>query len=167
MPEDRKIETLYTWKAPARPFVRRTPKWFLTVGLLVGMAVLIALLFQDWVPIGVLFSLLFVIYVLAAVPPEQVTHKITTQGITTTNHSYLWNELGAFWVSQQYGNPMIHVEVRRFAAPLLMLVESSDLEKVKALLVQYIPFREIPERTFLDRTAEWLGTFLPLEQGKK
>ncbi len=168
MPEaEKKIETLYTWKAPARPFKRRDKRWFLTVTLLIAMPVVIAVLIQDWVPIGALFALLFVLFVLATVPPEEVEHKISTQGIASANHAYVWNELGTFWLTQQYGTPMVHIETRRLPGRISMLLHTQDVEKVKSLLVQYIPFREIPERSWVDRTAEWLGTFLPLEQDKK
>jgi hypothetical protein len=173
MPEDKKtqehspeppkeVKTLFTWESPSRPFKRRDHKYFQTVGLLLLLVAAIALFIQEFLFIGVLLALFFVLYVLGTIEPESIEHKITNQGVTTAGRSYIWNELNDFWFIDKHGAVVLNVGTKiRFPGRLLMLVPYLDRDKIKQILVEYISFREAAPSTWMDETVDWFYAKLP------
>ncbi len=169
MPEDKtppdspkEVKTLLEWESASRPFKRRDAKYFTNLAIIIFVLAAILLFVQEFLLIGVLLALLFVSYVLGTVEPEKMDHKITTQGITTGNRSYLWNELNDFWFSEKYGETVLNVGTKiRFPARLLVLVPFIDREKVKDILVEYLPFREVAPTSWMDQTVDWVTAKLP------
>ncbi len=169
MPEDKtptdspkEVKTLLEWESASRPFKRRDAKYFTNLAIIIFVLAAILLFVQEFLLIGVLLALLFVSYVLGTVEPDKMDHKITTQGITTGNRSYLWNELNDFWFSEKYGETVLNVGTKiRFPARLLVLVPFMDREKVKDILVEYLPFREVAPTSWMDQTVDWVTAKLP------
>ena len=119
--------------------------------------------------IATIWAFYFIIYVLGRFPPEEVNHKVTTQGITTGGRVYLWSELIDFWFTQSHGQKILNVETfptgrLRLGGRLFLLLGDLAEEKVKEALVKYLPYREIPERNWMDNTAAWLSQKIPLEK---
>lgn len=169
MPEDKtptdspkEVKTLFEWESPSRPFKRRDAKYFTNLAIIIFVLAAILLFVQEFLLIGVLLALLFVSYVLGTVEPDKMDHKITTQGVTTGNRSYLWNELSDFWFNEKYGETVLNVGTKiRFPARLLVLVPFMDREKVKDILVEYLPFREVAPTSWMDQTVDWVTAKLP------
>ena len=169
MPEEKdtkeppkEVKTLLEWESPSRPFKRRDTKYFLNLGLIILVLAAILLFVQEFLLIGVLLALLFVSYVLGTIEPDRMEHKITNQGITTGNRSYLWNELNDFWFTDKHGSHILNVGTKlRFPGRLLMIVPFIDREKVKETLVKYIPFREVAPTSWMDNTVDWVMAKLP------
>lgn len=169
MPEDttptespKEVKTLLKWESASRPFKRRDTKYFINLGIIIFVLAAILLFVQEFLLIGVLLALLFVSYVLGTVEPEKMDHKITNQGLTTGNRSYLWNELSDFWFTEKYGEVVLNVGTKiRFPARLLVLVPFMDRDKVKEILVEYLPFREVAPTSWMDQTVDWVTAKLP------
>lgn len=157
-PQPVEVKTLYSWKSPQRVFVPRNRKWFLYIILIVLLMALILLFFRQFITIAPLLAIAFVAYVLSSVPPEDVEHTITTQGINTGGHSYLWDELSDFWFTNKNEQTLIHIDTYLyFPRRLILLVGDGDREEIKNHLVNYIPFREIPKLSWMDRLADFLS----------
>lgn len=158
----REVKTLLEWESPLRPFKRRDTKYFLNLVLIILVLAVILVFVQEFLLIGVLLALLFVSYVLGTVEPEKLAHKITNQGITTGNRSYLWSELEDFWYVEKYGSDILNVSTKvRFPARLMILVPFIDRDKVKKILLEYIPFREEAPRSWMDDATAWINSHLP------
>jgi hypothetical protein len=152
------VKELYSWKAPERIFVPRNKKWFSYIFLLVLLILLILLFLRQWMVMAPVLAIAFVSYVLASVPPEDIDHKLTTQGLNSNGHSYLWNELGDFWFTKKHGDTILNIDTYlNFPRRLFLLIGKADQEKIKDTMVQYIPYREIPKTTWIDRVADWLS----------
>ena len=53
---------------------------------------------------------------------------------------------------------MIHIDTYlNYPRRLILLVGDGDLEKIKQAMLQYIPFREIPKESFMDKAANFLS----------
>ncbi len=153
------VKELYSWKAPERLFIPRNRKWYTYVILLVLILTLVLLFLQQFIIIAPILAIAFVSYVLASVQPEEIEHRLTTQGINSGNHSYLWDELGDFWFAREHTETVLHITTfLNFPRRLIFLIGAGDKEKIKDILVQYLPFREIPKTTWLDRAANWLAS---------
>lgn len=164
MNEAGEVKTLLSWEAPGRPFRKKHRSYYTTIAVLVVLLALIALLAQEFLLIGVLLALTFVAYVLAFIPPSEVTYKISTQGITIGDHFYFWHELDSFWFKEKEGLQVLFIQTRiRFPGQLMIVLGSQDEEEIKKSVARFLPFHEIPQMTMLDHWAEGLQKHFPLE----
>jgi len=152
------IRTLFRWQSFSRPYTKRNVKWFIYTFLLVATLILVLLFVREFFIIVPVLALAFVAYILATVPPEIIENAITTQGINTAGASYLWEELDDFWFTEKDGFTILHTDTfLRWPRRLIVLINKDDKEKIKGLLVRYLPYRELPKTTWLDHAAEALS----------
>ena len=156
---------LLEWMSPSRPFKKRSKEFYKTAGALVFLVVLVLVFIGEFLLIGVILATFFVMYVLSSVPPEPIKNKITTLGIETAGHYHRWEEMSEFWFDAKYGQKMLVVHLLfGFPTHLQLLLGDVSQEKISSLLSDKVPFKETPERTFLDRASEWLAQKIPLER---
>ncbi len=150
------VKDLYSWKSPQRLFVPRNKKWYTYVILLVLVLTLGLLFLRQFLIIAPVLAIAFVAYVLASVPAEEVEHKITTQGINTSGHSYLWAEMVDFWFTHKDKETLLYIDTYlNFPRRLILLLGDGEIEEIKKHMVQYIPFRELPKVSWMDRVADF------------
>jgi hypothetical protein len=155
---------LLTWKSPSRPFKKRDREYFTTVGAIIFLLAVILLLIKEFLAIGVLLALMFVIYVLETTEPEMVEHTITTTGLVSMGHDYKWDDLSTFWFREKWGILVLTITFRlRPLTRLIILVPEGMREKVKKELNSHLSYQEKPEKNWLDNAAEWLAKKVPLE----
>ena len=110
---------------------------------------------REFLLIAAVVSIVFLIYVLSTVPPEEVEHRITNLGIESAGHFYRWDTLAEFWFEEQWGQTMLIL--RPIMGPrTIILLGGQEQEKVRELVAKHIPFREHPEKTWVDNAASWL-----------
>ena len=164
MGEAEEIKTLLSWEAPARPFRKKDRSYYTTLAIIVVLLVLILLLAREFLLIATILSLSFVAYVLAFVPPHKINFKISTQGVTVGEDFYFWHFLDSFWFKENQGYSVVHIQTRlRFPAQLMMVLDKVDEEKVKKILSRFLPFHEIPYRSWMEKWSESLQKNFPLE----
>ena len=152
-----------SWSSPSRLFKRRDKEYFTNIGAIVFLLTIILVFAREFVLIAAVVSIVFLIYVLSTVPPEDIKHKITNLGIESGGHFYRWEELVDFWFEEQWGQ--VKLEIRAYAQPhVIILLGSESKEKVREIIAKYIPFREEPEKTWVDNAANWLSQKVPLEK---
>ncbi len=156
-------EVLYSWTSPSRLFKKRDKEYFTNVGAIVFLLIVILVFAREFLLIAAVVSIVFLIYVLSTVPPEEVEHAITNLGLESAGHFYRWEELFEFWFEQQWGQGLLVIKPR-MGARITVLLGHSDAKKVRELLAEHIPFREEPEKTWVDNAATWLSEKVPLEK---
>ena len=161
--DEKKEEVLLAWSSPSRLFKKRDREYFVNIGAIVFLLSIILVFAREFVLIAAVLSIVFLIYVLSTVPPEEVNHRITNLGIESAGHFYRWEELADFWLEEQWGQYMM--VLRPFLSPrILILLGDQDHEKVKEIVAKHIPFRSEPEKTWVDNAASWLTKKIPLEK---
>jgi hypothetical protein len=163
------IKTLLTWTAASRPFRKKDRSFYTTIIVLITLISLIALLAGQIMLIGVLLAFLFLVYALNFVPPEDVEYKVSTQGVTISDHFYHWQELDSFWFTEKDHHKLLHILTRLRFPGVLMLVLSpeTDQEEIKRIVARYLPFHEIAPKSLMDKWAEGLQKHFPLENPHK
>jgi Ca2+/Na+ antiporter len=157
------LKKLFYWQSPARPFKKRDRDYFTTIGAIVFLLAVILFFLKEWLLIAVVISLMFVSYVLATVQPEKVEHTLTNKGIETGGKNYPWKDMAKFWFTEKWKHFVLNIELKEgFPRKLLVLVEERDKSKVETILRKYLAM-EVPEPTFIDKTADWLSKKVPLE----
>lgn len=179
MPEEKKQESqeaqpsikgeeriLLEWKSIERPFKERGRDFYSTVLVLAVLIGIILFFIEGLMPVLLVASVVFVVFVMSKAQPRVVEHKITTRGIETERNKFWWSELIVFWFEEKWGYDLVHVLTARNwpRQILLVLPESGEIEKekVKEVLGNYLPL-EKPQDSWLDKAVNWLGDKVPLD----
>ena len=161
--KEKRQEVLLTWNSPSRLFKRRDKEYFTNVGAIVFLLIIILVFAREFLLIAAVVSIVFLIYVLSTVPPEEVSHRITNLGIESAGHFYRWEELVEFWFEEQWGQVLLVIRPV-VGTRIIILLGSQDKAKVRDVVAKYIPFRETPDKTWVDNAATWISQKIPLEK---
>ena len=160
-----KIDEFLSWKAPSRPFKKRDKDYYLTVGLIIFLLIIILFFIKEWVAVAAVLAVAFVSYVLSTVPPEEVAYEITDKGLRSFGRFYRWEELGEFWFEEKWKQKILVTSLRPpFLGRVHLMLGEIEKEKVKQILSQSLPFREEPEKTWTEQAADWLAKKFSLEK---
>lgn len=157
-----RVRDLYAWKSMSRPMWQYGREVFAVFGAIALLVSVILAFFQEWLAIMVTWAAFFLFWALTRVAPEEVDHKITTEGIISMNHAYLWSELGPFWFSERSGEHILHVAHRNVFGQLAILVSPENKDKIQDVLAGYLPFVEIPEKSAVEKMTEWFAKRFPI-----
>lgn len=155
------VKDLIAWESFSRPAKRYSGSALGAIGLMVLVISIVLVFFEEWLAVVVSWSAYFLFYVLVKVSPEKVAHKITTQGIISMGHSYLWEGLGPFWFTFRAGETILHVAGRGWFGHLAIVIDSGDQKKIQEILSRYLPFVEVPEKSSLDKFSDWFDKKFP------
>lgn len=169
--ETGEVKTLLTWEAVSRPFRKKDRSYYTTSAVIVVLLCLILLLAREFLLIAVLLALTFVAYVLAFVPPHPVKYRISTQGIIIGEDFYFWHFLDSFWFKEREGHKILIIQTRlRFPGQLMLVLGDPsagsgqvDEEKVKKIVARFLPFIEVPYKSWMEKWSESLQKNFPLE----
>ena len=157
-------EVLLSWKSPSHPFKKRNKIFYQTVAALTFLLVVIVFFLREFMLIGVILSITFVVYAISSVPPVEVEHKITPLGLENAGRLFRWIELAAFWFEEKWGQKILVVQTRLpLPAQLRLVVNEVMAEKIKDIIGKYLLFLEKPPKTWTDNFSDWLAKKIPLE----
>ena len=105
--EEKREEVLLEWSSPSRLFKRRDKDYFRNIAAIFFLSSIILVFAGEFILIVAGLAIVFLLYVLSTVPPEEVRHRITSLGIESAGHFYRWEELGEFWFESQWGQKML------------------------------------------------------------
>lgn len=161
------IKTLLEWKAPGRPYAKRSKQYYLT-GLLILVPIQIILfLFAQYMLMLVVMSLAFLAYALASVPPHDFYYRVSTEGVMVEDHFFIWRELYDFYFRMREGTDVLYIRTHALIpGALIISLGNLDKEKVKTTLLPYLPYREYVKPTFMEKAGDWLVKTFPLEKPK-
>ena len=166
--ETGEVKTLLTWDAVSRPFRKKDRSYYTVSATIVILLCLILLLAREFLLIAVLLALTFVAYVLAFVPPHPVKYRISTQGIIIGEDFYFWHFLDAFWFKEREGHKILIIQTRlRFPGQLMLVLGEHDEEKVKKIVVRFLPYIEVPYKSWMEKWSDSLQKNFPLESVRK
>lgn len=160
--EDRE-EVQLSWRSPARVFKTRSREYYNNIGAIVFLLIVIFVFAKEFALIFAVLSVVFFLYAIYTVPPETVNHRITNLGVESAGHFYRWEMLHEFWFDEQWGQSILVLRPY-IGARILILLRDVDKEAVRTLLAKYIPYREVPDKTWIDNAANWLSRKIPLEK---
>lgn len=158
------VRDLYSWKSLSRPVWSYSVEAFRTIGAIALLVSVILLFFQEWLAIFLTWAAFFLFYALTRVPPVEVEHKITTQGVESMGRSYLWSELGPFWFSEKGTETILHIAHTSLFGQLMIIVKKDDFEDIREILAEYLPYIERVEKNPVEKLQDWFSKKFPLEK---
>jgi len=161
---EQREKVLFSWKAPSRPFKNRNREFFTTILSIAALLGIIFFLIEGVMPVLVIVSAVFLIFVLSSVPPQEVEYEITNKNVVIGGKKYPLRQISRFWLAKRFGYDLLVFETPfRFPGRLELVVQGQDIEKLKETLYDYITFEE-GTPTFLDKAASWFSKYLPIEE---
>lgn len=153
---------LLAWRAPSRPFRKRTREFYSTIGVIVLLVFIILFFAKEFLLIGVVFSLAFIGYALGSVPPMEVDYKLTNKGLYVGEIFYPFANLGRFWFEEKWKQEMVLIEHTNGFPGVVLGVLDHNRVMLEKLLVEYKTMQK-PDQTPIDKVAKWLTDKVPLE----
>jgi|688.fasta_scaffold00773_4 cell division protein FtsW (lipid II flippase) len=140
--------TLLEWEAPERAFKKYSREFYRRMGVILLFFGLLLLMIQDFTVIAVLGIIFFVIYVFHTIPPRNVIHKITSNGVYyAMDYHYMWKELKSFYFEEKDGIRYLVINTVDPLPGRIFLIIAKDIsnDHVMNILNQYLSFDETPE----------------------
>ncbi|MBI4137391.1 hypothetical protein HY469_05000 [Candidatus Roizmanbacteria bacterium] len=156
-------DDLIMWEAPTRPFKKRDRTFFQTVIALAFLLIVISLFLREWLLIGSILAIVFLSYVLAAVPPPIISNKITTKGIWTGDTFFKFSEIFQYWFEKQLENTVL-VLLTQFGTEVNIVIPTPKKKEIDAVLRDRLVYREKPLRNAIEKIGDWLQKKVPLEE---
>ena len=159
-------QVIYSWKAPLRPYKKRSKlilRFYVALSLLLS---LIIFFFGDKIILLPIWSILFLFYTLTITPPPEVENKITTFGIESAGVIASWENLSHFYFGRRFGFDTLTIVSHPpfFYHFYLVLPNNEVKEKVFSILTQHLIYQEKPKKTLTDKIADFFLSLLPEEE---
>lgn len=159
------IRTYLSWHAHGRPYQEHSTEYY-TNSFLITMAIeIILFLFSQYILMALVFSLAFLVFALAVVPPRNLYYRISSEGIRVEDHYFIWDELYDFYFMKSHDQDILHVRTKDyFPGELTIVLGDVPAQQVKTVLRYFLPFREYVKPSFIDQAGNWLTKNFPLER---
>lgn len=147
-------QVLIEWEAPERVFKTKPREFYRRTGVIIIFFAILLLIIKEFLIIGVLGIVFFVVYVFHTVPPKVVHHKITTNGLDyASEHLYMWKELESFFIERKDDTDFLIINTKNPIPGriLLLLNEKVDHGKLSKIVNEYISIVEKPEVTIMEK----------------
>mgnify|MGYP000173932159 CR=1 FL=1 len=163
---DKNPQVIFSWKAPLRPYKKRSGlvlRFYLAIALILS---LIIFFFGDKILLIPIWSVLFLFYVLTITPPPEVENKITSFGIEAVGVTVRWEVLSHFYFGKRFGfYTLTIVSKPPFFSHLYLVVPNEEIKKnLINILSQYLIYQEKPQKTLTEKIADWLIKLIPNEE---
>ena len=157
-------KVLLSWESAERLHKARGKDFYSTMVVLAVLVSIIMFFIEGLIPVLVVWTIVFVTWVMSKTPPQKIEHQITSLGIRTSNELYRFNEMMFFWVEEKWGEKILKIAItRRFPTQLSILIKVEDDLKIRKILVDNSVFLQKPVPNLLDKITKWVGEKVPLE----
>lgn len=157
-------KTLLSWHAPGRPFRVRSRAYYINVVLIALLVEIILFLFGQYMLMGLVGALVFMVFALAFVPPVDFHYSLTTEGVLIEDRFFLWIELYDFYFKHEENMDVLVIRTHSyFPGEIYLPLGQMHKEHLKTVVIPYLPYREFITPTFMDKAGEWLKKKVPLD----
>jgi len=148
-----KKEVLLEWVGLTKlPPAKKNEKFMRSLTIIAFVVLVLLVILQEFIPIVAVLVVVFISYVIAATPAEQVKYEITTLGFTYGGEFFPWDAFRYFFITQREGYTMFNLDLQRDGVSRLFVLASEDkAAEVQSLLNEYLPFLEKPPEDFADK----------------
>ena len=151
---------LFNWSAPARPFKRMNREFWVTVIAMAAIVGLILFFAEGFMPVILIVSIIFLVYVLTTVEPQNINYLIANRGIKVGEKTFEWENLIRFWFGKRFDSPLLIVQKYGIPDRLELVISQDEKENLKTTLLKYIPEEKAPPSS-LDKAANWFSKKIP------
>lgn len=156
--------TVYlSWKSPSRLYKKRDKEFFRNIAAITFLLLIILFFAKEFPLILAVVAIVFLVYVFSTVPPDTITHTISSKGIETAEREYEWEKLKSFWFEEQWEQKIVTI-VMDDGTRLTLLLGDIEADRIKDVISRFIRFYDEPQKTLVDNAASWLSKKVPLDK---
>jgi hypothetical protein len=149
-------KTLFTWRAPARPFVRRDKRFWIRAISIISLFAFILYVAEGSMPVILTIAIVFLYYVLSSVEPEEINFSLTNYGVKIADKTTSWSNLTSYWFSTSHATDILVFHMNIFPQRLEMVINKKDIPSLKKELNKYVVQEELPPSK-IDRASNWFS----------
>jgi len=139
--ERAEIRDLYSWRAPERPFSNRSTRWYIVVGTISIITIILAILTYTLLLVVAVIATLTLLYAMSTVPPVIFEYTITNKGLKINKRLFLWSQIPKFWITERGKDIFINFELFDQNQKNLTILEGEgDIRIIAKELVKYIDY---------------------------
>lgn len=159
-------QVVFFWKAPLRPYKKRSP---VVIRFYIALSLILSLIFfflGDKILLIPVWAILFLFYTLTITPPPEVENKITIFGIETAGITARWEVLSHFYFTKRFNFYILNiVSFPPINSRLYLVVPDEETKKklIEILSIRLI-YQEKPQKNFTDKLIDWLTKLIPEEE---
>jgi hypothetical protein len=128
------------WYFPEYEQYRRPRRWYLVMGTIAGILVLIGLLSRNFLFVVILVLATFIVFAREAQPPRRVRVALTDRGVDVGRDNLPYSTLDYFWIV--YDPPQVKKlflqDKSAIRPPLAISLEDRNPVKVREILGQFL-----------------------------
>ena len=151
---------LLAWSAPARPFKRMNREFWVTIIAMAAIVGLVLFFAEGFMPVILIISIIFLIYVLTTVEPEKVDYSVTNRGVKIGEKTFEWDKLIKFWFGKRFDSPLLIIQKYGIPDRLEFVINSEEKESVRTTLLKHLP-EEKAQATSFDKIISWFSKKIP------
>lgn len=139
-----KEEEKISWTALEYEEKIRTEDWFWALGIIIVASSVAAIIFNNYFFAALIIISGLLLGFLAIKKPELIPHEIGPKGLKIKNRIYLYENIKAFWVSEE-PTPILFIKSERLFLPVIsMPTEEQLVTKIRnAFISKGIPQEEM------------------------
>lgn len=164
------VEDLYRWSAPERPYKPKDFRWYVTVGAISAVGIVVSILTGYELLVIAIIAILAILYAQNTIPPMMFTYEITNKGIRLGKKLYIWKQVPKFWITQRGEEIFLNFEtIDTEASRLIILVGDGDIRIIARELIRFIDYLSPKEakhdlfQTFTEGSHKSIGDFFDEE----
>lgn len=146
---------LHSWKSPERVFRGANKELYSTIIILATLISIILFFIEGFMPVLVVWAMVFAFWALSKTPPLESTHQLTTWGIRTGATLYRFSEMKVFWFDKQESHVLLRALITKFPGQILLIINPNDESLLKRHISEAGVHYEIPPQNILDKTSQW------------
>lgn len=149
-------KVLVEWTAMSRPHAKLSREASVKIIVSFSLIGFLLLIIEGIMPVMLLVSLLFLLFVFSSVEPEKVKYEITDQGIKVGGFRTDWQNLGRFWYTARMGSEVMVVEAGNIAGRLEIVLDESKKGEITKIMQKYSILEHVPPSGF-DKASNWIA----------
>ena len=164
--KDTNPQLIFSWKAPLRPYKKKSKKllrFYIALALLLS---LIVFFFGDKILLLPIWAVLFMFYVLTITPPPQVENHITQFGVESAGVTLRWENLSHFYFKKKFGFYVLTIisHPPYFYHIFLVVPDEKTKDQLINILSQYLIYQQKPQRSFTEKLVDFFIGLMPEDE---
>lgn len=152
----------FQWESPVRYY---EPKSRAYLRALIALGVLLTLalfFFGEYLLILAVWSVVFVFYVKAAVPPQNALYKLTKFGFQFYEQTIPFQAMSSFTITHKPKSAILRIFITAETPyEVHVILPTGEMkDKILSLLEDKVPFIEHVPKTDIERFADWLSSLV-------
>jgi hypothetical protein len=153
-------KVLYEWKSPMRHFKKMDKKkYFMILAIVLGFFVVLVLVKQYWL-MAAISAVMFLLYAWGTVPPAELKHVITNEGIESAGTEVEWKNFKGYWFTRKDNQLILNIETDlRLPGRMIMLVSDEEMMRTHQILAPRLKYLDKRKQDKLSKTIDgvWIN----------